>query len=400
MNRRCSVTCATAVLAVLAACGDAPTRPAETAGRATPASGVTYSAPPAHPPVSGVQATAASDEWRCGGDLAPPTGYQQETAFEDAHDANARERAVESATRRLTERLCGNASSADCEALAASARPWKTGRNDANECAMVVVKDADWRDWQHRTMTLQELDAKLAQAAGELLPGPAVERRVAIDRVRDLGVPGGARADWLRERLERFLQDHGTLADVPKGWAGDGLPARIDVVVRCDIVARAEQGVATLEANCVALRSGRRRTRSSPVTFAEHAAPPGPSGTAPATLPESAGITVRLDSRRGGSLCAGDRTQIWLRSQETTYVRVFDLYGDGEALLIFPNREQRASLARAGQSIALGGELGFEAVPVPGSDEERFLVVAASDESTLGRLRDGSGPCRVPPELA
>ncbi len=81
-------------------------------------------------------------------------------------------------------------------------------------------------------------------------------------------------------------------------------------------------------------------------------------------------------------------------------MRVFDLYGAGEALLTYPTDEQPSARIEAGQSIPLGGRLGFEATPAPGSESERFLVVAASTERGLGRFAGAKGECRVPSNLA
>ena len=383
-----------ACLVAVAACADAPVPAAQppTAGVAAPAApGPAAPTTPSRPTAG----TPLEDQWHCGDELMPPHGFQQDTAFVDGLTNDARERAIENATKKLTARLCGNASAADCKSLEENAKSWRTGSNATGVCAMAVIDDQDLEKWKYA-----DLDQKLGQAAGELLGGLGPDKRVAVDRIRDLGVPGGQRADWLRVHMERFLGDRGALTDIPKGWAGDGQPPGVDVIVRCDLFARVEQGVPTLEADWVATGPGTRRVRSSPVSFREDVAPAGPAHAAEPSLPESAGISVRLDAMRGGSLCAGDRTQIWLKSEENTRVRVFDLYGDAAALTIFPNEDQADSLVAAGQSVALGGPQGFEAVPVPGSDQERFLVLAAPNEAALGRFKSAKGTCRVPPDLA
>jgi hypothetical protein len=82
------------------------------------------------------------------------------------------------------------------------------------------------------------------------------------------------------------------------------------------------------------------------------------------------------------------------------YVRVFDLYGASEALVSYPTDEQPSVRTQAGKSIALGGPLGFEAIPSPGFQSERFLVVAAPTEPALKLFAKAKGECRVPADLA
>jgi hypothetical protein len=107
-----------------------------------------------------------------------------------------------------------------------------------------------------------------------------------------------------------------------------------------------------------------------------------------------------MESSHGGSLCAGERTQLWLYSESAAPVRVFDLYGAGDALAMFPNESNPKGHVEAGREIPLGGPGGFEAVPVAGSSAERYLVVAASTELGLGRLAKAHGQCRIPPDVA
>ncbi len=338
-------------------------------------------------------APTTADNWRCGGELVPPTGWQQETAFEDGVSGKSRESASQKAATKLLQRLCPSAT--ECEALASYVRTWKTGSNGQASCAMAVVSDADLADWRERRATLGELDKKLAVVSDELLQGAASNVRLTVDRVRDGGVPGGARADWLRSRIERFLQKKGTVTDPPKGWAGDGVPTGLDVVVRGDIVRRPELGVSMLESNWYAVDRAGRKVRASPAIFPEQASPAPGGKPSEVEVVEDDSLSVRMDAMRGGSLCAGDRTQIWLRAKEPFHVRVFNLYGDHEALLVLPRDDDPRSLIPANQTVPIGGRLGFEAVPVPGHDEEQFLVIAARSEAALGPFKSARGLCRV-----
>ena len=48
----------------------------------------------------------------------------------------------------------------------------------------------------------------------------------------------------------------------------------------------------------------------------------------------------------------------------------------------------------------IGGADGFEALPLPGTDAERVLVVAAKDRADLGDLGRYSSTCRLPAAVA
>src|SRR5580658_2208988 len=68
--------------------------------------------PPQHastasaPSLAAASPPASAEEWRCGGDLVPPTGWEQQTSFEDAKTTNAREFATQQASAELVRRLC------------------------------------------------------------------------------------------------------------------------------------------------------------------------------------------------------------------------------------------------------------------------------------------------------
>jgi hypothetical protein len=329
----------------------------------------------------------------------PPSGWQQETAFADVSTPNARDQASVEASRKLVLRLCSSAGGTGCDYLTAHARVWKTGSSGHNVCAMAVVKTEELAEWRGLASTLALLDERLAQASKELLQGLSAGKRVAIDQVVDRGVPGGERADWLRARHERFLARLASVVSVPKKWAGDGVPEGIDVVISGRLVSRIEQGVPTLEVIWTARFRDGRRLVSAPLMFPEQAAPRGPAEALPETV-ASPGLSLRIESARGGSLCAGERSQLWLKTDSPMFVRVLDLYGKGEALVTYPNDDQPSLLVPAGQPIPLGARLGFEAVPIPGYEAERYLVIAAPTEAALGRFAKAKGPCRLPADLA
>jgi hypothetical protein len=264
---------------------------------------------------------------------------------------------------------------------------------------MAVIKVEDLAEWRGMTSTLASLDDKLGAATRELLQGVPQGSRVGVDQVIDRGAPGGERAEWLRARAERFVARAAKLVAVPARWAGAAVPEGLDVVVRGSLVARQEQGVPVLEAIWSARFRDGRSVVSAPVIFPERAAPAG-QGEGFQPVEPSPGLSIRMESSHGGSLCAGERTQLWLYSESAAHVRVFDLYGAGDALAMFPNESNPKDHIEAGREVPLGGPKGFEAVPVAGSSAEGYLVVAASTEQGLGRLAKARGQCRIPPDVA
>ena len=376
----------------LAACGPAPVVSAP----ASPSAGVTASAAPV------AEQAPPGETWRCGGDLVPPTGWQQDTAFVDAVTPSARERASEAAAQKLEQRLCGR-DAASCPALRAKISGWKTGSNGKEVCAMAVLKTEDREQFDRDVLTLHKLDADLARAIAELVPTNARGRRLTIDRIVDGGIPGGPRADWLRGRIEHALTGKAALIAPPRGWAGDGLPKGVDISLRGELVARREGRVGVVEVNLRALAMSGASVKilgSAHLSFPESAGPAPSAAIAPVSPEEARGLSLHIDAHQGGSLCAGEKTQIWLKSDETAFVRVFNLYGTSEALLVWPDDDNPTGQVKGGATTPLGGAGGFEAIPVPGSEAERFIAIAAPSAAGLGRFGGVKGTCRLPAAIA
>jgi hypothetical protein len=344
-----------------------------------------------------------ADEWRCGGELVPPTGWQQDTAFADATLPDAREQAAQRAASKLADRLCGGDPAA-CGALRARITTWKTGSNGKELCAMAVVKASDLEDWRKSALSLGKLDTDLAQAAEALLAAKITKTaRLAIDRILDNGIPGGQRADWLRARLEHHLASRVQLVTPPRGWAGDGLPSGVDVALRGEMVARREGQVVVVEANLRTLKSAGKGTAvvgSARVSFPESAAPSPGAAAAVKPFEDSSGLSVHVETHAGGSLCAGEHTQVWLKSESDTVVAVLNLYGSAEGILQYPDDSNPGGKLKAGASAPLAGKEGYDVVPVPGSEYERFIALAASSAAGLGRFAGVKGPCRLPAGVA
>lgn len=376
---------------VAAGCGGAaPTGPAGPAG--APQATAKAAASPAASATTG-------EEWKCDGALVPPNGWQQETAMTSAYAANARGTALDTSVRRLRERLCGRGGS--CEFLDARVKGWKTGSNGTDVCGMAVISSDDLDDWRIHAESAALLDGKLASAAKEVLAGLSTPAGVVgMDAIVDEGVAGGARAEWLRARMERALQAHGAVRAVPAGWAGNGVPKGFERVIRGEIVQRVERQIRTLEVNWVAIAASGAKTRSAPVVFPESASPVREVPAAAVVADSGDALTLRLDSSHAGGLCEGERTQLWLHADAPLHVRLINLYGDSGAILLFPGAEP-SDLVDSGQTVPMGGKMGLEAVPVPGSEFERFLVIGAPKTAGLGSFATTTrGPCRLPESLA
>ncbi len=337
--------------------------------------------------------------WDCQKQV-PPTGYLQETVFEDTRSTNPLQKAQDTARSRLLSRLCGGGS--NCDALEADITPWKIGQSGAQVCTMVVIKKAAVERWKKDSTSVAKLDDALLRAAKELV-GSRKKTQITFGKVVDDGSAGGARAEWLVARMQRALTRAGaTVSPNPPNAKTGAHPRDVDMIVRGRSFSRIEQQKAVVEVHWQGwVRNGKRSdVRSSePVIFAADAAPQMNS-PAPELPTGDGSLSVTLESRRSGSLCLGEKTQLWLKSDEELHVRVFDLYGKDGALLLFPNEDRPDDTIRAGEIIPLGGDKGFEAVPVPGSEVERFIVIASKSAKKLGRFSSWNGYCRVPTHIA
>ena len=348
-------------------------------------------------PLASAGAAGGAEAWDCRGNLVPPNGWQQQTAFRDAQTPNARQTATDEAGAKLAERVC--AGETGCDFLKSRVKTWKTGSNGKDVCAMAVISADDLEQWRRVATSLHDFDETLDAAAKSMLQGSPASFTVAIDRIQDIGYPGGVRAEWFKARMERHLQRYATVSMVPSGWAGDRPPAGIDGIVSGQVVERTENQIPILETTWAIVGRRGRKVQSDPVIVPSLAAPPFTSAPLAPPPPDSAGLAMRIDSQRGGSLCVGEKSQLWVKSDTTLYVRLLDLYGTNEGMVAFPNDEQRKALIQAGATVPMGGPQGFEAIPVPSSDLERFILLGAPTEDALGRFKSVLGPCRLPASL-
>jgi hypothetical protein len=309
------------------------------------------------------------------------------------------ERAQQMARDKLVDKLCAQARGC-CAALGGRVDGWKTGAGDQKVCAMAVVKTADLRAWRKECTSITGLADKLLVAARELLDqSGAQKRRAAVGKILDQGVHGGERAEWLRDQMIAALGKAGAnVMDVPASWDGKALPKGVDLLISGRATTRREEQRAVVDLVWKArFKRGRavEMVAAAPVVFPAAAAPAG--GASFSDLPPNRGdLFVRVEAPNAGSLCPGQETSLGLYSDKARYVRVFDLYGEGDALLLYPNDGSDGRVP-AGSMVSLGR---FKAVPAQGSDTERFLLVAADDPMDLGRMAKYKTVCRVPADIA
>ncbi|MCB9544482.1 MAG: hypothetical protein H6706_01145 [Myxococcales bacterium] len=350
--------------------------------------------PPAAP--ASAPASAGVAAWDCTGNIVPPAGYITATGLAAAGPdglASAQRAALEN----LRGKVCGGSA---CGALASELKVWRTGASASQACAMATVNRKAVDAWRAGNDT-SSLDDQLAAAARELTAG--IKRKqpnIFVARIVDGGASGGPRARWLLPRLRRAFTAAGAVPVSWEGWSGKDIPKGVDGVVEASLTARVEKGEPVLELAVEMMHragaaTGRRAAGS--ILFPAAVAPAG--GPALPPLPSDPGLVLRFESGEGGVLCAGARTRLVLSSDQAAHVRVFSLYGDGEALLIHPSAPGDDAIG-AGKTITIGGSEGFEALPVPGADVERVLVVAAANEAGLGDLAGYRTTCRLPAGVA
>lgn len=364
-----------------------------------------------HAPSSTPAAAFATSNWKCVGD--PPeiaAGWRTEIAFVPAQSTNPFEMAMRGAQDKLRTKICVNqdtdrAAADACSFLASKIEPWKTGQNERDVCASAVIKGESIREWSALTTDLQAFDMKLAEAAKRFVGAASSKRlHVALAAVYDdSGVdanqnqlPGGRRADWLAARFRSVLSSTATIEAPPKGWSTE-VKARppLDIVVVGRMWKHTGVGVPMVDVSWSGYFADGHQLESPSGSFPEAAAP-SPPATTPPPIPVTPGLYISMDSDHAGSICAGETTQLWLKSNEELFVRVFDLWGKDGAMLVYPPDPATPGKIPANQTIPLGDAKGFEAIPVAGSEEERYVAIGSPTLAGLGRFAAARGYCRLP----
>ncbi|MBX3206688.1 MAG: hypothetical protein KF764_16585 [Labilithrix sp.] len=247
----------------------------------------------------------------------------------------------------------------------------------------------------------QFIQASASRAGRRPIAGPARIALAAVYDDHDVGpsrnqLAGGRRADWLASRFKTGFTSIGGVLPRPKAWAApEPAPDGFDLVVVGRLFKRGGVQMPRVDVSWTGYAPDGRQLEISSGSFPEAAAP-RPPPTPPPALPTSEGLFLSMDSDHHGSICAGETTQLWLKTTETLHVRVFDLYGTDGAILLFPT-QGRSDVVSAGKTIPLGDESGFEAFPLPGMEDERYLVIASPTPAGLGRFAAVKETCRLAP---
>jgi len=368
-----------------------------------------------------VAAAGGPPPLRCGGPYVPPTDYDQagrpvtlEFAVASSGPGTARDVVGAEAQRSLVSRLCRLADPAFCSPLAARAKVWSFGEDARGVCAMAVISSVDLEAW--RTMLAPDLDRELKGALSRVFPDRGDERKsvlgfggrkkkatavVVLDRIDDNGTAGGVRADWLLGRVRAALTDLDIdMMEPPKGWTGrlfGGLAKEAEYTLRGTLVETMDPKTQLPVLDVTFLVTDRKGFGRSSVPFQIPAAlaPLPPSKVPPP--PPPVGLSLHVESSRGGSLCPGDYTQLHLtnETEEPLFVRVFNLDANGEALVLFPNELMPDEPIPAGKTIALSPD-GFT-IDGAANGRERYIAIGARSREALTRFRDVRGTCRFSP---
>lgn len=325
----------------------------------------------------------------CLGERVPPTNYRQVTVFEPVETPNAFEVAKNKAIRQLRDRICQGYR---CETIETKISLWHTEADDIQACAMAVVKASEVAAFEEAPrmqlkMELEKTAAALVSASGSKAP------IFALDSVRDNGIEGGNRAEWLVDRMAAALTKAGAaMGKTPANWTGLQPPKGADGILRGRIT-RMHGRESMLEVTWklddgVAVRS------VDPIIFPEFIGPVVDESTLFSDVaPSSDDVALRFAARPGGGLCNGDKFHMFLETAKPLHVRVLNLYGKGdEGLTIWASKKP----VKPGKAIDLG-EYQAIAGDVPA---ERFVVLAASSPDKLGGLEQVKTPCRLPKQFA
>lgn len=342
---------------------------------------------------TGAEEPVSLEGSKCLGDRVPPSNYKQATAFVSASTANAADVAARKAKADLRDRICQGYR---CHVIEPKISLWNTQADAAQVCAMAVVKATEVQAFLDEPRI--ELDREITRSGAELvekLGKEGVSPRIGIDNVRDIGVDGGPRAEWLIDKMKGALLEGGAVvARLPNDWSGLGVPKDVDAVVR-GRVTRLHGQEAMLEVTW-SLDVANATAATSSVQFPELI---GPVVDADTMMPDiddtTRDLSLRFASRPGGGLCAGQRTELFLESSRPLHTRVINLFGTGDQALLIHASDGKME-AKAAKSLGKFKVVPFEeTTPV-----ERFLVIGADEPSGLGKFEAVPIPCRIPSDAA
>ncbi|MFB6350286.1 MAG: hypothetical protein ABEK29_00635, partial [Bradymonadaceae bacterium] len=212
--------------------------------------------------------------------------------------------------------------------------------------------------------------------------------------IRDHRAVGGARAQWLYDKLQKALTEAGaSLVGHGQTFGNDSVA--IDGIVGGKIYTR--EGFEKLLEVTLEIEAGGAVRGAEAVTFPAAFSPEvDPETYLPAVPEGDRSVKLHLDYRPGGGFCHGERFQMWLETTEDLYVRLITLYGKGSGLVTYP-MEGQPELIEAGEPVSIGE---FQAVAAQGPPVERWVVLAAPTREKLGKFKSAEPVCKLPNSFA
>ncbi len=336
----------------------------------------------------------------CLGDIVPPRGAAGRAYFPAT--AVSQTAPFEELDRRARQQILDDVciENVPCDTIEREVQIWERHEGAGYRCVMAII------DRQTRDEWIREVESSLpdrlvdrGQDVIGTLRGIAENDspRVTIAEITDRGAPGGPRAEWLHRSIERALHqmDVHVIARRPD-WSGYGVPDNVDGVIRAEIAALDE------EHNPIEIswkvRSADRILRGESLVLPDFATPNVDEAShLPRLDINDDEVSLLFDSRDGGGLCHGQRTELWLETDEDMHVRVFNLYGNRSGHAIFPAIPGDDDLVRSGVPVSLGQ---FRAMRHGDIGAERFLVIASPNPESLDRYSSIDRFCRLPSSLA
>ncbi|MCC6899125.1 MAG: hypothetical protein IT377_09130 [Polyangiaceae bacterium] len=348
---------------------------------------------------------AADEALSCDHPRAPDPIYLFEMGYAPRTAPDPFSAARRDAEARFERRLCANRF--DCAPIREHMKPGGQGLSTSQVCYRVVALRDDVQAALARVASIEPLEVGLEAAARELadeLKRLGRGRTIVVGGVTDRGARGGDRSDWTRHLIERAFARSGLTVKKPRrDRLGQLVPYGAMVVLFAELSERGDRGARVFEARLTAEVGDGVRLPLSPascgldaVVGAGVASPDGIAGSRPSRLDDPA-IDLVLDTGDDGQICEGDTTQIHVTTTRPLHVRVFDIFGR-DGLAVFPNAHFATDIVRPDKPQPLGGPNGFVMIMSPGTDHERYLVIAGETPSDLGPWARFKDYCRLRPE--
>jgi hypothetical protein len=309
----------------------------------------------------------------------------------DVPSTEAIRSAEEKALLDLATQVCGKNPNLTCKTrVASSAKPWGTGTEPTLVCAGRVLVQSESKRVRRET-TLVGFQRAIDSAVGKFLAQIRSEDPgINVLVPEDLGLIGGARATWLHARLSEAVVRAGGRPTASR--ATGSAKGRIQATI---LESPSDDGHRYIE---VHLKAGTYQPLklSNLGTFrvAEDVAGSAPTSRTSRDFSD-AEVNLSVVGASKGEICEGDRVQLLVEVTQDSDVMVFNLFGERDVHLLFPNEIVSSTRVQAGKAISLTGEHTFDAVIDPSSEHERYLVVAVPAGTSLGPMGTWTPPCKV-----